>query len=94
MEYGYSLLTKLYNGYGWGFWAGLKDAYSQQDIKSNGKYELVLSLPAEVGDYASKKLSKSKKVNIKNVSAGLYNRGFQDGQKFGNIRKLQNALPV
>ena len=75
------------NGYGFGFAAGLKDAYRKQQTEEN--WALVLVIPEAV----KKEMSKIKKTTTKSkpysVTARAFSQGMADGHKFHEQKRVK-----
>jgi len=84
-------LRQIANAYGYGFCAGLKDAFAKQEEEHKQEWGLVLVTPKAVTD-AMKDMGKASgygQVNLAGRRAHFARKGFEDGQKFDPSTKLE-----
>lgn len=91
-HYGSAAVQQLCNDYGYGFTAGLKQAFSKQEQENADQWGLILSIPEEV--LKATEHMKKKPFQTKRPLRGQeYQRGYQDGQEFDPSKRLNEAMP-
>ena len=83
---------EMCNAYGWGFCAGLIDAYDEQE-SAHQEWGLVLAMPRQVLDVLNG-IGKPKvfvKPTIQKRNEAAMRQGYADGRKFGPETKLPPA---
>lgn len=89
-------IRKMRNAYGWGFIAGLRQAFKDQD-RENQEWGLVLVVPQQVTDVMNRmgKPSTFGRADFSSDWQKHYgSRGYQDGQKFDPTTRLNNHQSV
>jgi len=74
-------IRKIANGYGYGFTAGLEDAYKTQDEKQK-EYGLVLVTPKEVSDALRGVAEMSSAPSENSTRYSRYAEGYENGKNF------------
>lgn len=88
-------VKSLCDSYGFGFSAGIQEAFSQQQEEHKGEWGLVLVMPKEV-EAASRHLGKEDfKARVEDeIIPGGYTRGYFDGKKFDPSRRIGEGETV
>lgn len=77
------------DGYAYGFIEGLQNAYEEQNrVEESKKYELVLSVPAQVSQFCKEHLVTGRTLTQKSYYSSYYNEGRKDGQNFGSRKRV------